>query len=229
MLQLIRSFTVTLAILCAVPALAAGDELPAHSGFLGDDAVYARLQEVEIRKGVNGQRWIAPSLNLANYKSVLVADVVLYPEPEPGPQVSADTLQEISSYLTEKLQSKVAAVLKTTDTPGPGVLKMETAVTGVVIKTEGMKAYEVLPVAAVFGAFKASTGKRNRDVRVFVESRFLDSESGELLGAVIRQLEGEDLKGKKDKLTLEDMQASLDELTDDASNGLSAAMQASAE
>ena len=62
-----------------------------------------------------------------------------------------------------------------------------------------------------------------------VEARLLDSESGELIGAVIRQLEGKDLKGKKDMLTLEDMQESLDELTDDASNGLSAALQAGAE
>ena len=56
MLQLVKSFTATLAILCVVPALAAGDELPAHSGFPGDGAVYARLQEVEIHQGAKGQR-----------------------------------------------------------------------------------------------------------------------------------------------------------------------------
>lgn len=203
----------------------AKDETPQYSGFLGDDSVYAQLEEVELHKKVKGQRWIGPSLNASNYQSVLVDDVVLYPEPEPGPQVSAETLDEIRGYLTTELKKKVGATLTLADAAGPGVLELQAAVTGVTVKTESMKAYEVVPVAAIFGGFKALTGKRDRDVTVFLEARLVDSQSGELVGAAMRRVEGEDLKGKKDQLTLKDMKDSLDQVTDDAAGTLSTVLQ----
>jgi hypothetical protein len=64
------------------------------------------------------------------------------------------------------------------------------------------------------------SGKRDRDVHVFLEARLVDSQSGELVGAVMRSVAGEDLKGKKDQLTLKDMQDSLDQVSDDAAGAL---------
>ena len=203
----------------------AEDEKPQHSGFLGDDSVYAQLEEVELHKKVKGQRWIGPSLNISNYQSVLVDDVVLYPEPEPGPQVSAETLDQIRDYLTTELKKKIGATLTLADAAGPGVLEIRGAVTGVAVKTEGMKAYEVIPVSAIFHGIQAAAGKRDRDVHVFLEARLVDSQSGELVGAVLRRVAGEDLKGKKDQLTLKDMQDSLDQVSDDAAGALSTALK----
>ena len=45
---------------------AAEEEKPQYSGFLGDDSVYAKLEEVELHKKVKGQRWIGPTLNISN-------------------------------------------------------------------------------------------------------------------------------------------------------------------
>ena len=160
-------------------------------------------------------RWISPSLSLANYKRVLIEPAVLYPEPEPTPQVSAETLRQIEEHLNKGVRKRVGEVLQLTDTPAPDVVRIEPAVTGVVIKTQGMKAYEVLPVAAVFGGAKAAAGKRKQDVRVFMEVRISDSKSGELLGMVVRTVEGEPLKGKKDELELDDVEDDLNTVTDD--------------
>ena len=52
--------------------------------------------------------------------------------------------------------------------------------------------------------------------------KLLDSESGELVGAVVRQIEGKELKGKKDQLVLADMLDSLNQVSDDAAEALSA-------
>lgn len=199
-------------------AALAADE-PQYSGFLGDE-VYAKLEPVEIRKGTVAQRWVGPKLNFANYKSILVDDVVLYPKPQPGPQVNAETLKAIQDYVSEKLTMKVGSVLNLADRPGSQVLRLQVAITGVEIKTEGMKAYEVVPMAAIFGGLKAVTGTRDREVRVFVEAKFTDSVTGELVGAAVRRIEGEKLKGKKDQLSLEDMQENLDSAADDAKNTL---------
>ena len=112
------------------------EDQPKNSGFLGDDSVYARLQEVEIHKGVKGKRWLAPHLNSENYQTALVDDVVLNPTPEPGPQVSAKTLEDISEYLSSQLQGKIGKVIPRADTAGPGVVEIQTAVTGVAVDSE---------------------------------------------------------------------------------------------
>ena len=209
------------AMLCifSAGAMAAKEELPEVSGYLGPE-VYAMLEEVEIRDGRKARRWIGPKLSFANYKKVLVEEVILYPEPEPGPQVSQETLDAVRVYLTEKLRDKVGAVLNLVSEPGPEVLRFQVAITGVEITTEGMKVYEIMPVAAVFGGLKALTGTRDREVVVFLEGKMSDSETGEIVGAAVRKLEGEKLKGTKDQLKLEDLQGNLDTVTDDAESAL---------
>ena len=130
--------------------------------------------------------------------------------------MSTETLDQIRDYLTSALTTKVGTVLNVATEPGPQVLRMQAAITGVQIKTEGMKVYEVLPVAAVFGSLKAVTGNRAREVFVFVEVKFSDSETGEVVGAIVRRIEGKKLKGMKDQLELEDMKENMDSASDDA-------------
>ena len=173
-------------------------------------------EEVEIRDGRTAKRWIGPKLSFANYKKVMVKDVIFFPEPTPSDQVSIETLNEVRGYLTENLKNKIGEVLNLSEEPGEEVLSIQVAITGVDVKTQGMKVYEIVPVAAIFGGIKAVTGKRDRDVIVFVETAVTDSLTGEMVGAGERRLEGEQLKGKKEKLELQHMQKNLDEAIDGA-------------
>jgi hypothetical protein len=196
-------------------AIAAEEKIENISGYLGPE-IYAKLVDVEIKDGRKTKRWVGPKLSFANYKTVLIEDVILYPEPEPGPQVSQETLDAVTRYSTEKIKEKIGEVLNLASEPGPGVLRVQPAITGVKISTEGMKAYEVMPVAAIFGGLKAMTGNRAQEVILFVEVKLSDSETGEVVGAAVRRLEGKKLKGKKDQLQLEDLAETLDTATDDA-------------
>ena len=213
---LICPMVCALALVSPGSLLAGNDDAGAHSGFLGDASVYAKLESAEARKGQKVMRWHSPLMGSGAYGSILVDDVSFHPEAQPGPQVSIETLNDISAYITEQLRTKAGSVVPLAAAAGPGVLRMQVAITAVTVKTEGMKAYEVLPVAAVFGGLKAAAGKRDMDVRVSVEARYVDSGTGELVGAGMRELEGEDLKGKKARLTLDDMRKNLDQATDDA-------------
>ena len=206
-------------LLGATAALAAEEKLGDVSGYLGPE-VYAKLEEVEIRSGVKAKRWVGPKLSFANYKRVLIDDVVLFPEPPTSEQVSQETIDKVVTYLTEKLIDKVGAVLVLSDEPGADVLRMSAAITGVDVKTEGMKAYEVVPVAAIFGGLKAVTGNRDRDVMVFLEVGLSDSVTGEMVGAAVRRIEGEQLKGTKEQLKLEHLKDSLDQTGDIAQEDL---------
>jgi len=98
-------------------------------------------------------------------------------------------------------------------------------VTGGSIKKEGMKPYEILPIAAIFGGAKALTGIRDKDVKVFIEVRMVDRVTGEPQCSVVRRIKGEQLQGKKDQLSLADVQDNLDTCTDDAANAIASALQ----
>jgi hypothetical protein len=213
----IRIFTVIIAVLMVQQAWAAD---PQRSGFLAAN-VYEKLEPVEIRDGDTAERWMSPQLNSTHYKALLVDDVVLYPQPEPGPQVSQETLDAVRDYFTSSMKKKMAEVSTLATKPGPKTLQVQAAITGVEIKTEGMHVYEVVPVAAIFGGAKALTGNRARDVYVYLEVKLTDSETGELVGAVVRRVDGEKLKNKKEQLDLQHLQPDLDTATTDASDAMS--------
>jgi len=203
-----------LLFLTASSAWAAGDELKHISGYL-DAETYKKLEAVEVRDGATSYRWVGPKLNFANYKKILIEPVVLFPKPEPSEQVSQETLDQVTDYVTLKLVDKIGAVLQLSFDPGPDVIRMQPAITGVEIKTEGMQARELVPVAAIFGGLKAITGTRDQDVLVYFEAKFLDSVTGELIGAAVRRVKGEQLEGTRDKLELKDLEASLDQASSD--------------
>ena len=200
-------------------ATVADEDMSDVSGYLGPD-IYKKLEDVENRDGTRAKRWIGPKLSFANYKTFLIEDIIFFPEPEPedNPQVSAETLEQVRDLTTMLLKAKVGEVLELSEEAGPQVVRVQAAITGVSVETEGMKAYEVLPVTAIFGGIKAMTGTRDREVRIFLEAKLTDSESGEVLGAAVRRLKGENLKGKKDQLTVEDMRKNIEQATDDAAS-----------
>jgi len=208
-------------ILCSASiSLVAAETKEELTGYLGPE-IYAKLSDVEVRKGIKVRRWVGPKLNFANFKSVLVDDVIFHPEPEPGPQVSAETLDAVRASLTGKLRDKIGTVLNLSSAPGPEVLRLQVAITGVEIKTEGMKVYEVLPIAAVFGGLKALTGTREREVQVFLEFKVSDSETGEVIGAAVRRVTGENLENARQQLKLDHIVEDLEAVAVETQNVLS--------
>ena len=155
---------------------------------------------------------------------MILEPVTFYPELEPSEQVSAETLQQVERHLDARLREKVGDVLTLVDEAGEGVVRVESAVTGVAVETQGMKPYEVVPIAAVMGGVKAATGKRKQDVRVFIEVRITDSVNGELLGMIVRTVQGKPLKNKKDALELKDLESDLDTVASDASDSIASSI-----
>jgi hypothetical protein len=186
------------------PAATAAPEAAEPEHFLTTEEMQ-KTAEFKTKDGQVVKRWLGDSLSAANYLKLMVDPVVYHPEATPTPQASQETLDKIAAALTDAERKKFGAKLQLVDTAGPGALKLSTAITGVTIKTEGMKPYEVLPIAAVFGAAKAAGGKRDQDVRFFLETRIVDSVSGEVVGVTMREIKGEDLKGKKDTLQVADV------------------------
>ena len=111
-----------------------------YSGFLPD---YTRLKKVTDAAGNELLRWISPKLNKQNYQQVVLSEPVYVPAPKETAQVSNQVLDEIRAYGRKTLMDKLARQGLLADKPGPGVLRVNLALTGVTTSTSGLKPWEV--------------------------------------------------------------------------------------
>ena len=127
-----------------------------YSGFLKD---YSKLKEAKSPSGAPVLRWIDPQLDTKAYRSVYIEPSQLYPKPQPTAQIPQGTLQGITAYYDQALKRELGKSLPLASAPGPGVIVVRPAITGVSSKTEGLKPYEVIRAGDV-QRMTAGTGVR---------------------------------------------------------------------
>ena len=207
-----RLTTMTLATLLLAGSAIADDkkDLGANSGFLGE-AAYSKMQEVKSATGLPAKRWIAPGVSVSQYEAVVLDKTVFYPAPKPNEQLSLITLNRISDYLDEALRRELDGVIRLASEPGPKTLRMRPAITAAAALNEGLKAYQLIPVA-----FVLTRGQTTKRAALAVEYEFIDTESGNVVAVGMRLGEGAELKSMKDTLTLEQMKPAIDAWAKDA-------------
>lgn len=178
-----------------------------YSGFLKD---YSRLQEAKSPSGDPVMRWIDPKVNINQYSQVFVEPSQFYPKPQPTAVISQQTLQEITRYFNEALRREMGSVMPLAKGPGPGVIVVRPAITAVSTSNEGLKPYEVIPIALIAAGVNTAMGGRDQDVDVGVEAAFLDGASQKVLAQVVRKGAGQELENDTQKLTLNDVKPVLD-------------------
>jgi hypothetical protein len=195
---------------CATVIYAAED-----SGFLRD---YSNLVETRDAQGEPFRSWASPKLTPAKYHSLLIDPLVFYPEPRPSEQVSAETLQQILDYSSEVHKRSITDRFRVVDRAGPGVVRIRTAITGVLAQREGIKPYQLIPIALIATmASRAAKGGAPRRAFIEVETEATDSVTGELLALRVRIGTGQRLAvvGDQKVILLETVKPLLDELAAD--------------
>jgi len=217
-----RPITNALAILLfsallASPAAFAQNQ---NSGFLRN---YADLQEMRDAGGETVRGWASPKFTPVNYNAILLDPVTFYPEPRPSEKVSADTLQQILAYANEALRQSLDKRFKMVDRAAPGVARLRIAITSVAAKDEGLKPYQLVPLAFVFTMARRASEGAPQQAFIVVETEASDSVTGALLGERVRTGTGKRLAQVEDKPTieLETLKPLLDELTAGAYPNLS--------
>jgi len=120
-----------------------------YSGFLAD---YSRLQPATSPTGQPVLRWMAPGVNLNSYKHVVVQSIGFHPAPSPSEQIGAPALAQLQAYTSEQVKAAFGRRFQVHEAgaqPGPNTLILRAAITGVDTKAEGLKPYEVIPIALV--------------------------------------------------------------------------------
>ena len=172
-----------------------------YSGYIGD---YDKLEKILDERGDEVLRWQSSDLIPGAYDKLMIDPVVFYPEGEPTPQISAQVQIEIREYASSALKREVGKVVPLTSQPGPSVLRMRVAVTGISTAAEGLKGYEYIPIAAIVAGVSSATGERDRETFVLTEAELLDSMTGERLFIQVYKAKGEILlENDEEQVTLD--------------------------
>lgn len=181
-----------------------------YSGYLED---YSQLEKTKDTKGDIVLRFVSPLLKKENYQKVLIEPVQYFPEPEPTDNVSAQTLEDIKTYIDTEFRKKVNEKVPVVDQPGPGVVRMRVALTAIGAETENLKPYQFVPVALVITAGHAAAQGRPEKAVLYLEAQMVDSVNGERLAVAVREGTGERLKKLKQSgrtVTLDSVKPLLD-------------------
>lgn len=185
-----------------------------HSGFLKD---YSNLQETKDPNGETILKYVNPRLNPTNFSAVIVDPVTFYPQSEPTDQISQTTLDQIRSYGSTCLRQAINSRVQVVDKPGPGVVRLQVAITGVASHAEGIKPYQVVPMAFVATMAINTVAGAPQNAKLLVEALATDSVSNEVLSKVVRSRTGERLQrvaSNMPVITLESVKPIMDEWCD---------------
>ncbi|APR38485.1 hypothetical protein BTO02_23705 [Paraburkholderia sp. SOS3] len=192
-----------------------------YSGFLGD---YSNLQQTTDPNGQTFLRYMSPKLNPTNYSAVIVEPVSMYPKAEPTEQLTQATIDQVRSYATTCLRQSIGSRVRVVNAPAPGVVKLQVAITGVASSAEGLKPYQILPMAFVATMAVDTVAGAPQQAKLLVEALGTDSVSGEVLSKVVRTHTGERLQrvaSNQPVITFESVKPIMDEWCDSVSKTVS--------
>lgn len=178
-----------------------------YSGFLQD---YSRLKEAKSPSGVEVMRWIDPKLDVGQYRAIYIEPTQFYPQPQATAKIPQSTLDGINQYYDQALRREAARSLPLAQGPGPGVLVVRAAITAVSSKTEGLKPYEIIPVALVAAAVSTASGIRDQQTTLGTEAVFLDGSSGKVIAQVVRKGTGKPLENDTQVMKADDVKNVID-------------------
>ena len=178
-----------------------------YSGFLKD---YSRLKEAKSPSGAEVMRWVDPTLYVNKYTSVYVEPSQFYPAPQPTAKIPQSTLNGITQYYDQALKREISKSLPLASAPGPGVIVVRPAITAVSSQTEGLKAYEIIPVALVAAAVSTATGIRDQETDLATEAVFIDGQTQDVVAQVVRKGTGKPLENDSQVMTANDVKNVID-------------------
>lgn len=186
-----------------------------YSGFLPD---YSRLQPATSPTGQPVMRWMSPGLNLDNYRYVIVDSIGFYPAPSPSEQIGAPVLADLQAYTSQQVKAALGKrfyVLEPGTQLGPQTLILRAAITGVDTRAEGLKPYEVIPIALVTAAATTASGARDRTTELFIEAELIDANTSKPVMQVVRKGYGKELENREEQVTLATLKGVIDGIVRD--------------
>ncbi|WP_422910010.1 DUF3313 domain-containing protein [Pseudomonas sp. MAC6] len=186
-----------------------------YSGFLSS---YDGLEKTRSASGVPVMRWVDPGFDLTHYDSLVVQPLNFYPQPKPDARVDQQTLNAVLAQANQQMASALGQrlALVRPEQAGPRTLIFRGAITGVAAENQGLRPYEILPIALVLGSAMVATGERDQNTELFLEGELVENTSGKSVLRLVRKGFGKTLSNNRQKVTATDLAPVIDQLTKDA-------------
>ena len=168
-----------------------------EAGFLDDYSI--------LRKGEKGQALLVyrnPQTNFSAYKKITVDPVTIWKKKDSDLKGVSDTdLHRLAKELRSKIIWHLNQDYVVVPEPGPGVMRIQVAITEARKSNVGMDVTTIIfpPATILAGAKNLTTGTRAFVGEASIEGKITDAETGEvLLAAVDRRAGGRTLDGVMD-------------------------------
>ena len=154
-----------------------------------------------------------PGVDLRQYNEVLL-DPLQFIRQENGQWylLTANEQNQIGRYYHDKFQSElIRHGVKITTAPGPGVMRIQAAVTNFDLTRPDPKLRDLLPAKIAINVTREVIGKEPYLLKVGSMAQLLDSQSGKLLVRVMDARESPDTTHKDSPITAEEMEKMIDQ------------------
>ena len=183
------------------------------SGWLVD---YSDMKENKTASGGTSLLWVSPDLKKGKYTAIMIDPIGLYPRPPLLAKVSKGRMLEALTYIKTRATNQIGSTLKIVDKPGPGVLRLDAAITGVKTTAEKDKRNDAknTPVSMIFVDMSPTAAQPEQSMVVFLEARLRDSQTNKILVKSVRA--GTGSAAGKDKVLVDHMKPVLNSWVQDA-------------
>jgi hypothetical protein len=192
--------TATGALAATLALLGACSSTPEHTqtGFLGD---YSQLQPAPDREGV--MLYVDRSFDFRPYTRLYFDPVKIMVAPGPdAAQVPPELLQRISGQFQQSMRASLAPAYQLESQPGPGVLRVRTAITGIEATKPGPGAIDFLPIKAIYNVGREAAGAGPRVAEMKSEVEVLAPDGKRVMAATATRA-GDDKLPQGDSITWE--------------------------
>jgi hypothetical protein len=179
-----------------------GAQQPRYSGFLQD---YSKLKAAPDREGV--MLYVNPAIKSHAYTKVMFQPVEVYVSPSAEYKgIQPDAMKRMTDAFLDSFKRALTPGYEIVTAPGPGVLEVRTAITGVQPVKPGLTPVDFLPVKAVFNAGRAAAGKSPNVAELTAEMEVLDSDKNRV-AAVVANRKGDKTLQQGEQITWAHLQA----------------------
>lgn len=156
-------------------------------GFLPN---YSLLKLVYHKDGTQIYAYKNPIAKRNDYHAAILEPVILYQSAtESG--VSQAQIEHARAGIDAGITPIIGRKIQLTNTPGPGVLRIQIAITGAILHGDGFRFHDLVPISAAIKLASMATGLDNKQPILIVELKMLDSQNGTLLKEVASTISGD--------------------------------------
>ncbi len=172
-----------------------------NSGFLSD---YSKLRPLE---GADGTyRYIDGSANLKPYNKILIDPVQVFVTPSPDYKgVQPDVLKRMADAFRMEFVGAMLSGYQVVEKPGPDVLRVRLAITGVQSVKPDLGVTDFIPIKAVFNVARDAAGNAPQVAEMSAEAEVLDA-NGRVVGAAVSTRKADKTLPQGEKVTWANLQ-----------------------